>query len=137
MFNSFAIMFFNEDHLRITKIRTSDGLSPIIGSDERPEKKIIFAPLNPQTKKLFEEANTRLPNQLKMKIEVVKAYKPEPIVAAPPVDISAYEKRIAELEQKNKELESAQLQSAVITENGNGAVKQVSETKTPEKNISK
>lgn len=70
-------MFFNEDHLRITKIRTADGLSPVMGADERPLKKIIFAPSNPITRKSFEDLNSRLPTALKMKIEVVKGYNPQ------------------------------------------------------------
>lgn len=99
-------MFFNEDHLKITKVRTTDGISPVIGADERPMKKVIFAPLNPQSRKLFEDQNTRLPTNLKMKIEVVKGYSPEAIPASPAVDVSALEARIKELEQANKELTS-------------------------------
>jgi|SRR6476620_2983013 len=108
-------MFFNEDHLKITKVRTTDGTSPLIGEDERPVKKVIFAPLNPQSKKLFEDQNTRLPTNLKMKIEVVKGYRPEAIPAAPAVDISALEARIKELEGANKEL----INNKVVTENPN------------------
>lgn len=110
-------MFFNEDHLRITKIRTNDGISPVMGEDERPLKKIIHAPLNPQTKKLFEEENTRKPNQLKMKIEVVKAYRPESIPQAPAVDVSAFEARIKQLEEENKSLKA----NKVTSENTNGS----------------
>ena len=108
-------MFFNEDHLKITKVRTTDGTSPLIGEDERPVKKVIFAPLNPQSKKLFEDQNTRLPTNLKMKIETVKAYRPEAIPAAPAVDVSALEARIKELEAANKEL----INNKVVTENPN------------------
>lgn len=110
-------MFFNEDHLRITKIRTTDGISPLMGEDERPQKKIIFAPLNPQTKKLFEEENSRKPNQLKMKIEVVKAYHPEPIPQAPAVDVSALEAKIKALEAENNSLKI----NKVSSENLNGS----------------
>lgn len=106
-------MFFNEDHLRITKIRTNDGISPTMGEDERPLKKIIHAPLNPQTKKLFEEENSRKPNQLKMKIEVVKAYKPEPIPQAPAVDVSALEERIKALEAENNSLKINKVSSEI------------------------
>lgn len=110
-------MFFNEDHLRITKVRTTDGISPLMGEDERPQKKIIFAPLNPQTKKLFEEENSRKPNQLKMKIEVVKAYRPEPIPQAPAVDVSALEERIKALEAENNSLKI----NKVTSESTNGS----------------
>lgn len=94
-------MFYGEDHLRITKVRTADGLSPVINPDTGlVEKKVVFAPLNPQSKRLFDEQNTRLPNQLKMKIEVVKAYKPEP---APQV---ADTSKVDALTLKNLELEA-------------------------------
>lgn len=98
-------MFFaNEDHLRITKVRTADGLSPMIGEDEKPMKKIITAPLNPQTKKLFEEQNSRLPTSLKMKIEVVKGYKPEPVQQVAHPDNSELLKKLEDLEAKNAKL---------------------------------
>lgn len=98
-------MFFaNEDHLRITKVRTADGLSPMIGEDEKPMKKIITAPLNPQTKKLFEEQNSRLPTSLKMKIEVVKGYKPEPVQQVAQPDNSELLKKLEDLEAKNAKL---------------------------------
>lgn len=106
-------MFFEEDHLRITKIRTNDGISPTMGEDERPLKKIIHAPLNPWTKKLFEEENSRKPNQLKMKIEVVKAYKPEPVPQAPPVDVSALQAEIEELKRQNNELKINKVTSEI------------------------
>lgn len=106
-------MFFEEDHLRITKIRTNDGISPTMGEDERPLKKIIHAPLNPQTKKLFEEENSRKPNQLKMKIEVVKAYKAEPIPQAPAVDVSALHAEIEELKRQNNELKINKVSSEI------------------------
>lgn len=102
-------MFFHEDHLRIIKVRTSDGISPAMGEDERPLKKIIFAPDNPQTRKLFAEENNRKPNQLKMKIEPVKAYKPEPVVSKIEVDNSI-------IEQKNKELEEQKEQNRLLQE---------------------
>lgn len=98
-------MFFaNEDHLRITKVRTADGLSPIIGEDEKPMKKIITAPLNPQTKKLFEEQNSRLPTSLKMKIDVVKGYKPEPVQQVAQPDNSELLKKLEELQAQNAKL---------------------------------
>jgi len=128
-------MFFNEDHLRITKVKTIDGTSPLIGLDERPVKKIVFAPLNPQTVKLFEDQNTRLPTNLKMKIEKVAAYRPEPLPAQPSVDVSALEKKISELEAANKTL----TESNKVSADAKDSVKEtviVTETKTTQsKNI--
>jgi hypothetical protein len=104
-------MFFNEDHLRITKVKTIDGTSPLIGEDERPVKKVIFAPLNPLSKKLLEDQNTRLPTNLKMKIETVKAYKPEPIPAAPAEDVEALKLKLQQLEQENKSLKESKIET--------------------------
>jgi hypothetical protein len=104
-------MFFQEDHLRITKVKTIDGTSPLIGEDERPVKKVIFAPLNPLSKKLLEDQNTRLPTNLKMKIETVKAYKPEPIPAAPTEDVGALKLKLQQLEQENKSLKESKIEA--------------------------
>jgi hypothetical protein len=105
-------MFFNEDHLRITKVKTIDGTSPLIGEDERPVKKVIFAPLNPQSKKLFEDQNTRLPTNLKMKIDVVKGYKPVTIPAAPAEDVEALKLKLQQLEQENKSLKESKIETS-------------------------
>lgn len=132
-------MFFNEDHLRITKVRTADGISPVMGEDEKPLKKIIHAPLNKETVKLFNEQNNRLPNQLKMKIETIKAYKPEPITA-PAVDVSALELKIAELEKQNallQEQQQKQVSSAAElkdTEQVNGNGQTANDLKTKNQN---
>lgn len=109
MLYSFAIMFFNEDHLRITKIKTVNGITPQTGEDERPVKKVIFAPLNKDTRKLFDDQNKRLPNNIKMKIEVVKAYHPEPVISKTETDNSI-------IEQKNKELEEQKEQNRLLQE---------------------
>jgi hypothetical protein len=126
-------MFFQEDHLRITKVKTIDGTSPLIGEDERPVKKVIFAPLNPLSKKLLEDQNTRLPTNLKMKIETVKAYKPEPVPAAPAVDVEALQKQLEQLEQENKSLKENKVEA-----NGtNGLNSLVDKTVVKEENKSK
>lgn len=111
-------MFFNEDHLQITKVRTNDGISPVIGEDGKVAKKIVFAPLNPLSKKLLEEQNTRLPTSLKMKIDVIKAYKPEPVVDTSEVD--ALKLQILELQAQNKQLKNtpAPVPEPVASENG-------------------
>lgn len=93
-------MFFNEDQLKITKVRTSDGISPLMDeSGERTLKKIVFLPDNKVTLKLLEEQNTRLPTALKMKIEKVPAYKP---VQVNQID---HDKETEALTLKNLELE--------------------------------
>lgn len=94
-------MFLNEDHLRITKIRTVDGIMPVFGEDGKPAKKVIFAPNTKDARKLFDDQNTRLPNQLKMTIEKFDGYRPEP--AGDP-QVLEMQKRIAELEAQNKQL---------------------------------
>lgn len=94
-------MFFNEDHLRITKVKTIDGVTPIYDEQRRPELKIIYAPDTKETRKLFDEANSRLPTHLKMKIERVKGYTPQ---SAPTVNVSDLEKEIAELKAQNAKL---------------------------------
>lgn len=127
-------MFFQEeDHLRITKVRTNDGISPVIGEDEKPLKKIIFAPLNPQTKKLFEEENSRKPNQLKMKIDVVKAYRPEPITQPPAVDVSALEERIKALEAENNSLKINKVSSESTNGSENTEKSKEKSTSNPQK----
>lgn len=93
-------MFFNEDHLRITKIKTSDGVNPFYDDQMRPVKKVIFLPLS--SKKLVEEQNNYLPNQLKMKIEVIRAYNPQPV----PNEVELLKAKIAELEIENIRLEN-------------------------------
>lgn len=112
-------MFFNEDHLRVTKVRTQDGMTPVFGENGKPETKIVTAPDTKETRRLFDEANSRLPNHLKMKIERVKGYKPE--LARPAVDVSALEKEIAELKDINKNLvdsQAANKEAGKPSENG-------------------
>lgn len=88
-------MFDNEDHLRITKVQTTDGQNPVYDDQQRPVKKIIHLPLT--AKKLIEEHNMLLPHQLKMKVEIIKAYTPASIPQVP-------DTRMADLEKENAEL---------------------------------
>lgn len=117
-------MFFNEDHLRITKVRTADGLTPVFGENGKPETKIVYAPDTKETIKLLQEANSRLPNHLKMKIDKVPGYTPQHVSAQPVPDVSALEKEIAELKAMNQTLLKNQEVSKVSAkdpgENGNG-----------------
>src|SRR5688572_15386924 len=105
-------MFFNEDHLKITKVRTADGISPVLGADGRVATKVIYAPLNKTTQKSFEEQNTRLPTSLKMKIEVISGYvaSANHVIYTPEAD--ELKKKILELEAENLRL-SEQLTSTV------------------------
>lgn len=106
-------MFFNEDHLKITKPKTADGRTPLIDpKTERTVTKVIFAPSNPITKKLFEEENTRLPNGLKMKIEHVKGYIPQPIVNH---EVS----KNTELQEENEKLKAELEALKKLSQNGN------------------
>lgn len=116
-FFTFTTMFHNIDHLRITKVRTTDGTTPVIGSDEKPVKKIIFAPATKDAIKQFNDQNTRLPNQLKMKIEHVKGYTPQPIVQGPDPVIADMQRKIEELEAANKMLSDGQKSPKQKTEN--------------------
>lgn len=71
------IMFqFDQDHLRITKPISINGLSPKI-VDGKVSSRIIHLPLNAE--KGLKEQNTRLPDGLKMKIEKIPGYKPDPV----------------------------------------------------------
>lgn len=68
-------MFFNEDHLRITKPISINGLSPKI-VDGKVINRIIHLPLGAE--RGLKEQNSRLPDGLKMKIESIKGYTPKP-----------------------------------------------------------
>lgn len=73
-------MIFTEDHLRVTKVRTADGMTPLMDPNtEKTLKKIVLMPDNSLTRKLLDEHNRILPNPLKMKIERIPAYKPVPV----------------------------------------------------------
>lgn len=74
-------MFFNEDHLRVIKVRTADGSTPFMDPvTEKTLKKIVLMPDNPTTRRLLDEQNNLLPTPLKMKIERIPAYKPVPVI---------------------------------------------------------
>lgn len=66
-------MFFTEDHLRITKPISINGLSPKI-VDGKVINRIIHLPLTAEAG--LREQNSRLPDGLKMKIERINGYKP-------------------------------------------------------------
>lgn len=68
-------MFFNEDHLRITKPISINGLSPKI-VDGKVINRIIHLPVSAE--RGLKEQNTRLPEGLKMKIEKIPGYTPAP-----------------------------------------------------------
>lgn len=83
-------MFFNEDHLRITKPISINGLSPKI-IDGKVVNRIIHLPLTAE--KGLREQNSRLPDGLKMKIEKMPGYKPE----AQPSETDSLRMQLAEL----------------------------------------
>lgn len=62
-------MFFNEKHIRVLKPKTSNGLNPILDDRGQIVHKVIHLPFT--AKKDIEAQNSRLPNHLKMKIEVI------------------------------------------------------------------
>lgn len=124
-------MFFKEDHLRITKVRTADGVTPVFGENGKPETKIVYAPDTKETIKLFNELNSRLPTHLKMKLEKVPGYTPQQVPAQPVPDVSALEKEIAEL----KALNQALLKNQEVSENGNGETAAKSTKASKEKAI--
>lgn len=124
-------MFFNEDHLKITKVRTLNGNSPLI-KDGRVQTKVIYAPNNPMVRKLLEEQNTRLLDGMKMKIEVVKAYSQNtPRLEVDVTETNDLKKQLEELRKQNAELQTQnkELQEVVVMKesvaaagsNGNGA----------------
>lgn len=106
-------MFFNEDHYKVTKVRTLDGTTPLI-VDNVVQTKVVYFPKNPVVKKLLEEQNTRLPNGMKMKIELMNGYvqreAPAVVVDTSETDylkkqLEELRKQNAELDQQNKELQ--------------------------------
>lgn len=68
-------MFFTEDHLRITKPISLNGLAPKI-VDGKVINRIIHLPLGAE--RGLKEQNSRLPDGLKMKIEKIPGYTPKP-----------------------------------------------------------
>lgn len=68
-------MFFTEDHLRITKPISINGLSPKI-VDGKVVNRVIHLPLTAE--KGLKEQNSRLPDGLKMDIKKIPGYTPAP-----------------------------------------------------------
>lgn len=66
--------YFEGPHLRVLKPRTKNGLSPKIGHDGRIEYKEVLLPLSAKADQ--EQRNLKLPDALKMKIDVVGAQEP-------------------------------------------------------------
>lgn len=104
---------FNEDHLRITKPISINGLAPKI-VDGKVITRVIHLPLHAE--KGLNEQNKRLPDGLKMKIEKIPGYKPQPVVAAPDPAIAEMAKRIAELEAQNKQLSEKPAVETIVDE---------------------
>lgn len=89
-------MFFTEDHLRITKPISINGISPKI-HEGKVVNRIIHLPLTAE--KGLREQNTRLPDGMKMKIEKIPGYTPAP----QPTEADSLRMQLAELlEEKNR-----------------------------------
>lgn len=92
---------FNEDHLRITKPISINGLAPKI-VEGKVITRVIHLPL--QAEKGLNEQNKRLPDGLKMKIEKIPGYKPQPVVNN---EVEQLKAQIAKLEaEKQKTLKN-------------------------------
>lgn len=89
---------FNEDHLRITKPISINGVAPKI-VDGKVVNRIIHLPLTAE--KGLKESNSRLPEGLKMKIEKIPGYTPAPAVVE--TNNKEMEDLKAELEQLRAE----------------------------------
>lgn len=94
-------MFFNEDHLRITKPISINGLSPKI-VDGKVVNRVIHLPLGAE--RGLKEQNSRLPDGLKMKIEIIKGYTPQPAeVINNDKEIEALKTELAQLRAEKAE----------------------------------
>lgn len=62
-------MFFNEKHIRVYKPITTNGMNPKVDDQGRVMQKIVHLPYT--SLPFLERKNSRLPNHLKMKIEVI------------------------------------------------------------------
>lgn len=92
--------FTHEDHIRVQKPLTSNGINPILTDDHRVRYKTTFLPMT--AKKHLDKKNLKLPKHLQMIIEVVPGYRPAPVQDN---RLSDAEKRIAELEAQLAEKE--------------------------------
>lgn len=90
-------MFFTEDHLRITKPISINGLSPKI-VDGKVINRIIHLPLTAE--KGLKEQNSRLPDGLKMDIKRIPGYTPLP------AEVVNNDKEIADLKAELEKLKS-------------------------------
>lgn len=93
-------MFFTEDHLRITKPISLNGLSPKI-VDGKVVSRVIHLPLGAE--RGLNEQNNRLPDGLKMKIEKIPGYNPKP------AEVANNNKEVEELKAEIERLKSEQV----------------------------
>lgn len=105
-------MFFNEDHLRITKPITLNGTSAKI-VDGRVVTRIIHLPVTAERGLI--EQNKRLPDGLKMKIERVQGYKPDPLHT----EADSLRMQLAELMEEKTKLEEQLTQTALAKKENN------------------
>lgn len=90
-------MFFTEDHLRITKPISVNGLSPKI-VDGKVINRVIHLPVTAE--RGLKEQNSRLPDGLKMKIEKISGYTPAP------AEVINNDKEIAALKAELEQLKA-------------------------------
>lgn len=120
-------MFFNEDQYKVTKVRTVDGITPLI-IDSVVQTKVVFFPKNDLVRKLLEEENTRKPNGLKMKIEIAKGYNPQDIHVIQRNEAELLKEKIALLEKENEELKAGTVLKNSAAVNGSGVSSGESDT---------
>lgn len=88
---------FSENHLRVSKPVTTDGVNLALDSEGKRKMKTVHLPKS--AKPYIELRNKKLPDNLKIKIEEIPGYTPAPVNN----EVEILKAKIAELEaEKNK-----------------------------------
>lgn len=96
-------MFYNQDHLRVQRPVTSDGIQLVIDEEtNQPLYKVSHLPIT--ALKLLEDRNKTLPKNLKLKIEVIKGMTYQEPAPQQSETEQALLDKVAELEAKLAEL---------------------------------
>lgn len=91
-------MNFNTDYIRVEKPVTKDGRTLMYDDERRPIFKSIDLPIS--AKKELEKRNEKLPEELRLKITVMKdeaVKRPLPVVPPPPDTVSFTPEQLAKL----------------------------------------
>lgn len=91
-------MNFNADYIRVEKPVTKDGRTLMYDDQRRPIFKSIDLPIS--AKKELEKRNEKLPEELRLKITVMKdeaVKRPIPVVPPPPDTVSFTPEQLAKL----------------------------------------